>query len=85
MRRVMSNPNPDCNHNHNYTVRQKKELIFFCVHLFSTWQKLVNLSLYKLQFRVHNFGMRWEFWRDNDIKHFIFTSQVMKLMTNGQC
>ena len=29
-----------------YTVRQKKEPIFFCVHLFSIWRKLVNVFTY---------------------------------------
>jgi len=48
---------------HLYTVRQKKEPIFFCVYLFNAWQELVNFftyikESYKLQFRVFNFGMR---------------------------
>ena len=29
-----------------YTVRQENEPIFFCVHLFTTWQKLVNFFAY---------------------------------------
>jgi len=48
---------------HIYTVRQKKEPVFFCVHLFIAGHKLVNFfhihkGKYKLQFRTFNFGMR---------------------------
>ena len=70
---------------------RKKQPIFYYVHLFSTWQKLMNfshtLSLrklnYKLQFCVFNFGMCWEFCSDSDIKHFMFTGQVVKLMNTS--
>ena len=40
-------------------------------------------TLYKIQFRVFNFGIRWEFCSDSDIKNFMFTSQVIKLMITG--
>ena len=51
---------------------------------FNTWQKLVNFfhihwGKYKLQFRVFNSDMHRELCSDSDIKHFTFTSQVMKL------
>ena len=70
-----------------YTMRQKQQPIFFRVHLFNTWQKLMIFSHtfrnYKLQFCAFIFGIRWELCSDSDIKRFMFTSQVMKLMITG--
>jgi len=39
--------------------------------------------MYKLRFCVFNFGMRSEVCSDSDSKHFMFTSQLMKLMITG--
>ena len=66
----------------------EKEPIFFCVHLLTeTGYFFTHIRpkkcIYKVQFRVFNFSMRWEFCSDADTKHFMFTSQVMKLMITG--
>ena len=43
----------------------------------------VCVSLGLRKFRVFNFGMRREFCSDSDIKRFMFTRQVMKLIITG--
>jgi len=75
-----------------YTPWGRKKNRFFCAHLFSylteteeffTYIRLKESRSIKLQFRLFNFGMRKEFCSDSDIEHYMFTSQVMKLMITG--
>ena len=62
--------------------RKKGTNFFVCVFLVldRNWWIFSHTLFYKLQFRVFNFGKCWEFYSDSDIKRFMFTSQVMKLM-----